>query len=117
MVYRRWHRVLGHALLGVDPVDLGEQDVPDLGALAAALESRRPQVEQCRVEAAASDRPWPVPPSDELAEGLPWSQYATALHQLRVRLGLLGPAAAPARGPVTLDREGQRLVADRPPHW
>lgn len=117
MTYRRWHRVLAHALLGVDQPELGEQDAPDLDRLVAELSGRRAEALHCWAAAADAERPWPVPPTPELSEGLGWSQYLTALHQLRLRLDLAGAAVAPARGPARDDAESRRLRADRPPHW
>lgn len=117
MSYHLWHRVLAHALLGVDPVEFGEQASPDLARLAQLVEQRRGEIDRCRAEATAAEGPWPVPPTTELADGLPWSQYLTALHQLRSRLDLLGTSVPPARAGAATDRESQRLMADRPPHW
>ena len=117
MSYRRWHRVLAHALLGVDLVELGEQTTPDLDHVVAVLTERQSQVHACRARAAAAGRPWPAPPTGQIADGLPWSQYLTLVHQLRGRLGLVGAVVAPPRGGAVEDRETQRLRADRPPHW
>lgn len=117
VAYANWHRVLVHAFLGTDP---GEGDAAELGDVAGFLNGRRAEIDAVRLECAAAGRPWPVPPTPDLAAGLPWAHYAARVAELRSRLGYgLAPGSAvqpPAR-PGHTDREVERLRTDRPPHW
>ena len=112
MAYENWHRVLVHAFLGEDPGTSAS------GNTAEMLTSRRAEITAGRDRRRAAGLPWPVPPPTELAEGLPWAHYAAKVAQLRHALDLDAPEQVqpPAR-PGHLDREVERLRADRPPHW
>ena len=117
MSYRLWHRALVHALLGEDRVELGEQDRVDIDVLDAVISAEREQILQVWHDRLERGLPWPVPPTPELSEALPWAQRATAVHQARVRHGLEG---APTRSRMTRppdDPQTRQLMADRPPHW
>lgn len=117
MSYRLWHRVVVHALLGEDRTELGEQDQLDPVAVDALIGAERERVLQVWHERLDAGLAWPVPPTPELSTGLPWAQYATAVHRTRVRHELQGaPARARAFRPPD-DPQTRRLMADRPPHW
>ena len=60
--------------------------------------------------------PWPFPVSLDERRGLGFARFDAALAEARKQLGLDGlHRTLQARRP--LDREEQRLSADRPPHW
>ncbi len=117
MSYRLWHRVLVHALTGVDDPSLGEQDTVDAAGVDAILAGRRDEIIACWHDRLDHDLPWPVPPTEELAIGLPWGQWATAVHRLRVRHELLGAPTLTTRSAPRDDPQTRALMADRPPHW
>ncbi|MFX4273627.1 hypothetical protein ACQBAR_04160 [Propionibacteriaceae bacterium Y1685] len=115
--YRHWHSALVYSCLGRDVVGTGEQDSPDLAAVVALLEPYVDEIVAVRHQAANDERPWPVPLPDALSDGLPRAQFAGALHGVRSRLGLLGPATVVTNRRTPPSAEDLRLLADRPPHW
>lgn len=63
-----------------------------------------------------TSQPWPFPVPVETLRELGFARFDAQLTAVRSQLGLDGLASAkPAKRP--LDRDEQRLSADRPPHW
>ena len=69
-----------------------------------------------RQGAQAAERPWPFHVPLEVRREVGFARFDAALAQARTALGLTGLVSAkPAERP--LNRDEQRLAADRPPHW
>ena len=106
-------RALGLALTGTElplsaPASLPE-DLAALGFDAAALQALRVRRQHGR-------QPCPFPVPLEERRGLGFARFDAALAEARRVLGLTGlTAATPAARPP--DRDEQRLLQDRPPHW
>lgn len=119
MAYENWSRVLLHAFLGREGLPSAAAD-PAEDDVAAVLAAHRSEVDAVREMCRESGRPWPIPPSPDLAAGLPWARYAARVAQLRAELGLdtgVGTVVQPPSRPGRPDREVERLRGDRPPHW
>lgn len=107
---------LARALTG-EELPVPEGDIGSIVAELAALgwdAERLALVRRRRMEAR---EPWPFPIQVEALRQFGFARFDARLAELRAALGLsgqLGVAPAPARG---LDRDEQRLAADRPPHW
>lgn len=117
MSYRLWHRVLVHTLTGRDDAGLGEQERVEIAVIDAMVAQRRDEILTCWHDRLDCGQPWPVPPTGELSDGLPWGQWATTVHQLRARHGLLGTPTVTDRVTPSDDPQTRALMADRPPHW
>ena len=96
----KWHQALAYAVTGERFPQLGEQDQPDLDALADWLAGRVREVV--------------VPLPSDLIAGLGPAQFHAALAELRRRLQ--PPPAAPVLASRPLTTEERRLLADVPPH-
>ena len=96
----KWHQALAYAVTGRRFPELGEQDQPDLDALAVWLSGR--------VRAVVA----PVP--SDLTAGLGAAQFHAALAELRRRLQ--PSLEAPVLANRALTDEERRLLADVPPH-
>lgn len=71
---------------------------------------------ELRHAAQEEERPWPYPVPLDVRREIGFARFDAALAKARERLGLSGLVSArPAERP--LNRDEQRLVADRPPHW
>ena len=106
---RAWHQALAYALTGHRFPELGEQDAPDLDALAAFL---RPRL-GVDVDPAALRCSHPLPA--DLGSGLGAAQLWAAVAELRRLLGSVPPQAEVTRSrPLTADE--RRLLQDVPPH-
>lgn len=69
-----------------------------------------------RADAQHGQRPWPFPVPIEERRRIGFARFDAAIAGARRDLGLDGLTATPAaRRP--LNRDEQRLVQDRPPHW
>lgn len=106
-------RALGLALTGERlPLD-------DPATLAVQLEAAgfgRERLSSLRAERQAGRLSWPFPvPVDEL-RGLGFARFDAALAEARESLGLAGLHSQP-QASRPLDRDEQRLSAERPPHW
>lgn len=82
------------AAAGYDPEDLGRR----------------------RAERRAAGLPWPWPVPIEERRLIGFARFDAALAEAREALGLSGLTPA-LRAERPLDRDEQRLAADRPPHW
>ncbi|MBB1482478.1 hypothetical protein H5392_01215 [Tessaracoccus sp. MC1865] len=74
------------------------------------------RLSELRHEAQAAERVWPFPVPLDVRREVGFSRFDAALATARQQLGLTGLVASrPAERP--LNRDEQRLVQDRPPHW
>ena len=96
----RWHQALAYALTGQRFPELGEQDQPDLDALADWLAGRVREVV--------------VPVPSDLTVGLGAAQFHAAMAELQRRLQ--PPPQAPVLTNRPLTAEERRLLTDVPPH-
>ena len=104
---------LALALTGVRIEPASLETLPDDLAAAGFDAARLAELRQAAQEA---QRPWPFPVPLEERRGLGFARFDAALAQMRQILGLDGLSRQlQARRP--LDRDEQRLAADRPPHW
>lgn len=95
--------------LAVGPLETLADDLAALGYPAERLV-------ELRHEAQRAERPWPFPVPLEVRRAVGFARFDAALARARESLGLTGLVRAlPADRP--LNRQEQRLVADRPPHW
>ncbi len=104
---------LALALTGVRLAPTGVASLAvDLAAAGVGVE----RLAQIRAQTQAVQGPWPFPvPLDE-RRALGFARFDAALDAARAELGLDGlNATLTARRP--LNRDEQRLSADRPPHW
>lgn len=87
-----------------------------IGAELAGLGFDRERLAALRSAAQEAEEPWPFPVSLHERRAVGFARFDAALADARRLLGLDGlRSARPAVRP--LDREEQRLAADRPPHW
>jgi hypothetical protein len=85
------------------------EELTDLGFDAERLRSIRHARQEARL-------PWPYAVPIEVRREVGFARYDAALAEARELLGLTGlEPSRPARR--RLNRDEERLVADRPPHW
>ena len=114
-----WHRALVYAITGRALDGLGNQRVPDLAAVTAAIAERcrgglpglREEIRQRR----AVGEPWPYPVPAELRQGLGAAQWIAALTALRQRLDL-DAVERPVLSDRPPDADERRLLNEVPPH-
>lgn len=107
---------LAHALTGQDlPVTTPE--VADLVDELAALGWDATRVQELRRTRMAARRPWPFGVPVAVQRGFGFARFAARLVELRAALGLSGQLDTAPAAPRSPDRDEQRLLADRPPHW
>lgn len=107
---------LARALTGQD-LPVTTTDVTDLVGELAALGWDAPRLGELRRARMDSRLTWPFVVDVEVQRDFGFARFAARLAELREALGLTGKldAAPPPARP--LDRDEQRLAADRPPHW
>ncbi|MCC2592047.1 hypothetical protein LKO27_01200 [Tessaracoccus sp. OS52] len=107
---------LGRALTG-EELPLEGDDVAQLVAQLAALGWDRARLADARRRRMETHQPWPFPVQVEVVRELGFARFQSRLVALREALGLTGrvDVGTPARRDP--DRDEQRLLADRPPHW
>ncbi|MFT3888919.1 MAG: hypothetical protein QM713_12250 [Arachnia sp.] len=106
-------RAVALGLTGESLLLAGERPVADELADEGFDGERLRELRRARQEAR---RPWPFPVPVETLRAVGFARYDAALAEAREALGLTGLApATPASR--SLNRDEQRLVADRPPHW
>lgn len=104
---------LARALTGED---LAVGSVAALADELAAHGFTAERLAEVRRAAQAAERPWPFPVPQEARRAVGFARFDAALAHARAELGLSGlTAAKPAGRPM--NRDEQRLLADRPPHW
>ena len=107
---------LGRALTG-EELPLTGTDATTLAAELAGCGWGADRLGELRHSRMAARQPWPFPVAVEEVRRFGFARFHAQLAELREVLGLSGKLdAAPAR-PRKLDRDEQRLVADRPPPW
>lgn len=93
--------------------------IDDVGSLAQGLAEQGYPAERLadlRHAAQQAERPWPFPVPLEVRREVGFARFDAALARAREELGLTGLISTlPAERP--LNRDEQRLLADRPPHW
>ncbi|MBB1509718.1 hypothetical protein [Tessaracoccus sp. MC1756] len=104
---------LALALTGEEiPVGSVETLAEELAALGFTPE----RLFALRHEAQAAERVWPFTVPLDMRRDVGFARFDAALATARQQLGLTGLVASrPAERP--LNRDEQRLVQDRPPHW
>ena len=106
-------RAVALALTGEELDLAGRRALPDE---LAALGFDRPRLSEIRRARQGARAPWPFPVPLEARRELGFARYDAALAEARGALGLTGlEPSRPARR--ALNRDEERLVADRPPHW
>lgn len=76
----------------------------------------RERLAALRLAKQEAEEPWPFPVSLDERRAIGFARFDAALAEARRLLGLDG--LRPARPAIRpLDRDEQRLAADRPPHW
>lgn len=107
---------LGRALTGHE-LPLTATEPTALAAELAAQGWDAGRLAELRSARMVAREPWPFPVAVEELRRFGFARFHAQLTQLREELGLSGrtpTAPAPARKP---NRDEQRLLADRPPHW
>ncbi|MDO5677769.1 MAG: hypothetical protein Q4G35_09735 [Propionibacteriaceae bacterium] len=95
---------------------LAVESVAGLPEELAALGFTAQRLAAMRQAAQEAEEPWPFPVPLDVRREVGFARFDAALAEARQALGLTGLVSArPAERP--LDRDEQRLVADRPPHW
>lgn len=107
---------LGRALTG-EELPLAASEPTALADELAACGWDALRLAELRRQRMTAREPWPFPVAVEEVRRFGFARFQAQLEELREVLGLSGRLdTAPAR-PRELDRDEQRLVADRPPHW
>lgn len=107
--------LLGLALTG-ELLPLVAPDPAGMSAELVALGWDTERLGELRRARQGTREPWPFPVPLEDRRAVGFARFDALLAELRRELGLTGLAATPsARRP--LDRDEQRLAAERPPHW
>lgn len=107
---------LGRAVTG-EELPLTATDPTALAAELAAHGWGADRLAELRTARMAAHEPWPFPIGVEEVRRFGFARFTARLAELREVLGLSGRAD---RAPATSrkpDRDEQRLLADRPPHW
>lgn len=107
---------LGLALTGQELPLTAETDA-GLVAELATLGWDAQRLGAVRLERMTARQPWPFPVRVELVRRFGFARFHARLTALREVLGLSGRVAADPAPLRPLDRDEQRLVAERPPHW
>lgn len=107
---------LGKALTG-EELPLTATEPTALASELAACGWDEGRLTELRRQRMAAREPWPFPIAVEEVRRFGFARFHAQLAELREVLGLSGRLDAPPARPRRLDRDEQRLVADRPPHW
>lgn len=107
---------LGRALTG-EELPLTAADPTALAAELAAHGWDPARLAELRRARMAAHEPWPFPVDVDSLREFGFARFSARLAELREVLGLSGRLEASPAPTRKLDRDEQRLVADRPPHW
>lgn len=110
------HRLAVAIGLALTGERLGLAGSEPLGEELAAAGYDLAELHRVREERQLHHEAWPFPVPLEERSAVGFARFDAALAEARVELGLTGLSAAkPAHRP--LNRDEQRLQAERPPHW
>ncbi|GAB3818923.1 hypothetical protein GCM10028820_22080 [Tessaracoccus terricola] len=107
---------LGRALTGHE-LPLTATEPTALAAELAALGWDANRLAELRRARMAAREPWPFPVEVEELRRFGFARFHAQLTQLRELLGLSGRTPTPPAQDRKPNRDEQRLMADRPPHW